>query len=88
LTHPTGYANLLLMHFVRKTLCSLGVLASVSTIMCAQNHVSCTSLLSLAIENTVISSARAIASGESIAQLGPIPIPPQPPHCVVEGKIN
>ena len=48
----------------------------------------CASLVSLAIDDTTIASAKEIAAGESIGQLSPMPIPPQPSHCVVEGKIN
>src|SRR6476660_2621720 len=81
------------MRRVRITLCLLAAFGGLSIATRAEQHVQgpvkpCASLVSLAIDNTTIASAKEIADGESIGQLGPIPIPPQPSHCVVEGKIN
>ncbi len=48
----------------------------------------CSSLAEIKIDNTVIFSAKEIPEGASIGSVGPMPIPPQPAHCVVEGEIN
>jgi len=81
------------MRCVRITLCLLAAFGGLSIATRAEGHVQepvkpCASLVSLAIDNTTIASAKEIADGEPIGQFGPIPIPPQPSHCVVEGKIN
>ncbi len=48
----------------------------------------CSSLAGMRIENTLISSAKEVPEGTALGSMGPIPIPPQPAHCVVEGEIN
>ena len=48
----------------------------------------CSALASLQIKNTVIFSAKEVPEGAAIGQMGPMPIPPQPAHCLVEGEIN
>jgi pimeloyl-ACP methyl ester carboxylesterase len=48
----------------------------------------CSALASAHIDNTVILSTKEVPKGGSIKQMGPIPIPPQPAHCLVEGEIN
>lgn len=48
----------------------------------------CPSLAEMKIENTVIFSAKEVPEGASLGSIGPISIPPQPAHCVVEGEIN
>ena len=48
----------------------------------------CSSLAGIQIENTVIFSAKEVAESAALGSMGPMPIPPQPAHCVVEGEIN
>lgn len=48
----------------------------------------CSSLAQIKIENTLIFSAKEVPEGTSIGSMGPMPIPPQPAHCLVEGEIN
>ncbi len=48
----------------------------------------CSSLAGMQIENTVIFSAKEVPEGASLGSMGPVPIPPQPAHCVVEGEVN
>ncbi len=48
----------------------------------------CSSLAEMKIENTVIFSAKEVPEGTSLGSIGPVPIPSQPTHCLVEGEIN
>lgn len=48
----------------------------------------CSALAALQIKNTVIFSAKEVPEGAAIGQMGPMPISPQPAHCLVEGEIN
>jgi pimeloyl-ACP methyl ester carboxylesterase len=48
----------------------------------------CSSLTEMKIENAVIFSAKEVPEGTLLGSMGPVPIPPQPAHCVVEGEIN
>lgn len=70
----------------------IGVLEALILVHCAQAQgqkpaQQCSALASIHIENTIILSAKEVAEGATIVQMGP-PIPPQPAHCVVEGIIN
>ncbi len=48
----------------------------------------CPSLAGMQIEDTVILSAKEVPEGAPLGSIGPMPVPPQPAHCVVEGEIN
>lgn len=81
------------MPCARIILCLLATFGGLSTVTHAEAHGQkpvqpCAALVSMKINNTTIVSAKEIAAGESLGQLGPMPIPSQPAHCVVEGKIN
>ena len=68
-------------------------LLSIPTSFLAQTQVqkpqkACSSLTSLHLENTVIFTATEVPEGAPIRAMGPMPVPAQPAHCMVEGEVN
>ena len=78
---------------IRTLLISIAALGSLLHNCLAQDRTQkpaepCSALASMHIENAVIISAKEVPEGTPVGQPGPMPIPPQPAHCVVRGEIN